>query len=100
MEKNVRTKIEPFSKVAVELTNNTICYCMQYFENIYEEKNTIFFLLFSSSIVSFPIIFYKFDDSFFRTLNGFSIIFANIKGRIKIKFSMARALTKYKLCYS
>ena len=45
------------------------------------EKNNIYSYL---SISWFTNLDYKFDDSFFLTLNSFSIILANIAGIIKI----------------
>ena len=74
----LRKKIAACSKFAVTLAITTICYWMR----IYKEKNNIFFYF---SIFLFTNLLYKFDDSFFPTLHRFSIILANIEGRIKIK---------------
>ena len=74
----LRKKISSCSKFAAALTINTICYRMQYLEG---EKNIYFYF----SIFWFTNFLYKFDVSFFPTLHRFSIILANIEGRIKIK---------------
>ena len=74
----LRKKIASCSKFAVALTINTICYRMQYLGG----KNNIYFYF---SIFWFTNFLYKFDESFFPTLHRFSIILANIEGRIKIK---------------
>ena len=73
----LRKKIAACSKFAVTLAITTICYWMR----IHKEKNNIFF---DFPIFWFSNFLYKFDASFFPTLHGFSIILANIKGRIKI----------------
>ena len=73
----LRKKIAACSKFAVTLAITTICYWMR----IHKEKNNI---CFDFHIFWFSNFLYKFDASFFPTLHGFSIILANIKGRIKI----------------
>ena len=74
----LRKKIAACSKFAVTLAITTICYWMR----INKKKNNIFFYF---SIFLFTNLLYKFDDSFFPTLNGFSIFLANIKCRFKNK---------------
>ena len=74
----LRKKIAVCSKFAVTLAITIICYLMR----TYKEKNNIFL---EFPIFCFSNLLYKFDASFFPTLHGFSIILANIKGRIKIK---------------
>ena len=63
------------SKFAAELTLNALCYWIKHLG-----KKTIFIFIFG-----FTNSLYKLDDSFFLTLHRFSIILANIEGRIKIK---------------
>ena len=70
--------IAPCSKFAVALTINALCYWIKYLE-----IKTIFIFIFP--IFCFTNFLYKLDDSFFPTLHRFSIILANIEGRIKIK---------------